>query len=98
MPASVEGRAPAGIGSCPVTLEVRIFGAASLRLGSDRLRVEVAERPTAAEVLAAISLQHPALRLADSGARLAVNCDFVAPETFVAPHDEVALIAFVSGG
>lgn len=59
---------------------------------------EHASGPTVGAVLGALGEQHPALRSALSGARLAVNHAFVTPETRVGAGDELALISLVGGG
>ena len=56
------------------------------------------ERATVAGVLASLAEQHPSLRFALPGARLAVNRAFASGDAPMAPGDEVALIALVGGG
>lgn len=78
--------------------EVLIFGAASVAAKASRVMVRIAEPATAGRVIAAMAEQHPELRFATSGARLAVNQSFAAEETPVAAGDELALISLVGGG
>ncbi len=86
-------------------LEVLLFGPAAHAAQASRVPVAVvvsphehASGPAVRDVLGALGEQHPALRAALSGARLAVNHAFVTPETRVAPGDELALISLVGGG
>ncbi|MFO0894324.1 MAG: MoaD/ThiS family protein [Phycisphaerales bacterium] len=79
-------------------VDVLLFGAAARELGGQQVRVRTAPAPTAAEVLRELALQHPALRRHAEAGRLAVNHAFAAPGREIREGDEVALIAFVSGG
>lgn len=85
----------------PVTLDVLLFGAAAAAAGADRVPVVMGmkqEVVTAQEVLASLGSQHPSLRTATTGARLAVNQAFAKPDAPVRAGDELALIALVGGG
>lgn len=83
-----------------MTLDVLIFGPAAAAAGADRVRVRISgESPvTVADVLRATVEQHPSLRAASFGARLAVNHAFAEADVPVEAGDELALIAMVSGG
>lgn len=80
-------------------LEIRLFATLKDRAGSNRIRVELPERPaTAADVLLAVAAGYPALAAALPSALVAVNRAFAGPDTPVRPGDEVALFPPVSGG
>jgi molybdopterin converting factor small subunit len=81
-------------------MEVRVllFGPEADALGRREAPVEVREPVTCARVKDALALAHPALTPFLPTGRLAINACFAAPETPIAPGDEVALIGLVSGG
>lgn len=81
-----------------MTVEVLIFGAAAAAAQAKRVIVEITDSATADEVLAALAEQHPELRFATVGARLAVNQSFATHRTPVLYGDELALISLVGGG
>lgn len=78
--------------------EVLLFGPAREAVGSERVRVELREPATAAEVLAALGRMHPGLAELLPRSRVAVNRRYVAVATSVTPDDEVAVIPPVGGG
>ena len=80
-------------------IAVKLFGPAAQRTGARELRVTLeADRPTCAAVRAAIARAEPRLAGLLQTGRLAVNHEFATDDDYVAPGDEVALIAGVSGG
>ena len=80
-------------------IDVKLFGPAAQRAGKREVRVTVAaDRPTCAQVRAALARAEPRLADVVSAARLAVNHEFAGDADPVSPGDEVALIAMVSGG
>ena len=81
-----------------VTVEVLIFGAAAAAIKADRVPVTVPNDASAQHVLDALATQHPTLRAALQGARLAVNQSFAKADTAIKAGDEVALISLVGGG
>ena len=79
-------------------VEVLIFGLAAQTAKADRVAVTVGKAPTVAEIITALTAQHPNLKFALASPRLAVNHAFVPPQTPICPGDEVALITLVGGG
>lgn len=79
-------------------LDVLIFGSAAVVAKADRVRVQLGDAPTLAEVARAMTEQHPALVFALRSPRFAVNQAFAGEDTRIAPTDEVALITLVGGG
>ena len=78
---------------------VKLFGPAAQRAGARELRVTLeADRPTCAAVRAAMARAEPRLAGLLQAGRLAVNHEFAGDDARIAPGDEVALIAGVSGG
>jgi molybdopterin converting factor subunit 1 len=81
-----------------VTVHVRLFAILRERAGADHVEVELPERATVADALAALA-QLPGLQaVAGGGVRMAVNREYVSNDTLVGPADELALIPPVSGG
>jgi MoaE-MoaD fusion protein len=73
------------------TIGVRLFAGLRERAGAATVAVEVPERPTVADVLAAFGV----------GPRecvVAVNREYAPPEAPISPDDEIALVPPVSGG
>ena len=80
-------------------VSVKLFGPAAQRTGARELRVTLeADRPTCAAIRAAMARAEPRLAGLLQTGRLAVNHEFAGDDDRVAPGDEVALIAGVSGG
>ena len=77
---------------------VLLFGAEAAAVGRDRVEVETASAPSAADLRELLAARVPALRPHLGAARFAVNHVFAAPERKIAEGDEVALIGLVSGG
>lgn len=80
--------------------QVRLFAVLRERAGTDTVEVEVREGATVGEAIRAVADQHAALApaLARMSLVMAVNRDYAATETVLAPGDELALIPPVSGG
>ena len=55
-------------------------------------------RTTAKSILQALGEQCPELQALLPSCRLAVDCEYVSPETCISPKSEIALIPPVSGG
>lgn len=81
-----------------MTVEVLIFGAAAHHANTDRVPITLTDSATASDALNALARQHPHLAFATSGARLAINHAFAAPDSPILPTDELALISLVGGG
>ena len=78
--------------------EVLLFGPAREATGSARVSVAVEAPATAAQVLAALERDHPALGPLLPRARVAVNRHYVDADSPVTPDDEIAIIPPVGGG
>jgi len=79
---------------------VLLFGPAAAALQRSRMAVSVSENATCSEVMEQLGASDPRLRpfLAAGSGRLAVNHAFAPADRRVSEHDELALIAMVSGG
>jgi molybdopterin synthase catalytic subunit/molybdopterin converting factor small subunit len=82
-----------------MTVSVRLFSILRERAGCERVELELAEHATVGDALAALA-RLPSLTdvLARLPVQLAVNRDYAATDTPLAPHDELALIPPLSGG
>jgi molybdopterin synthase catalytic subunit len=81
-----------------VQVTVRYFAALRERVGRAAERLALPAGATAADALAALAQQHPALATALPQVRCAVNQEYVASDTVLHDGDELALIPPVSGG
>jgi len=72
-------------------VSVRLFAGLRERAGAARVEVELPERATVADLLAA-------LELAPRSCVAAINREYAPPAAEIAPGDEVALVPPVSGG
>ena len=79
-------------------VEVFVFAWARDVLGKDRLKVEVPEGVSVQSLLARLAEDHPRLGERLEVLTVAVNQEFVEPDTILRPGDEVALIPPISGG
>ncbi len=80
-----------------MTVRVRLFASLRERLGTAELLRQVPEHTTAADLLASLQAEFPAL--AGSGRlAIAINEEYVDGTRTLADGDEVALIPPVSGG
>ncbi|MBM4265119.1 MAG: molybdopterin converting factor subunit 1 [Deltaproteobacteria bacterium] len=80
-----------------MTIRILLFASLRERTGERALTREVAEGTTAADLLAELRRDLPALR-ASGRISLAVNEEYCEPERLLRDGDEVALIPPVSGG
>ncbi len=74
-----------------MVVSVRLFAGLRERAGATRVDVELPERATVADLMAA-------MELAPRSCVAAINLSYAAPEAEIAPGDEVALVPPVSGG
>ena len=74
-----------------MVVSVRLFAGLRERAGAARVDVELPERATVADLMAA-------MELAPRSCVAAINLSYAAPEAELAPGDEVALVPPVSGG
>lgn len=79
-------------------LEVRMFGGLTERAGGNRVRVELTEPATVADLRAALSDQHPALAPLLPRVKVAVDLEVADDEVALTPDSEVALLPPVAGG
>jgi molybdopterin converting factor subunit 1 len=91
---------PSGDGQAGLmVVHVRLFAMLRERAGTDRLELELACGATVADAIGALSASEPLGELLRRmPVRMAVNRDYAAPDTALAPEDELALIPPVSGG
>jgi molybdopterin synthase catalytic subunit len=82
-----------------MTIAVRLFAVLRERAGRERVELELPERATVADALAALA-ELPELGgvLARVPVQMAVNRDYASPETELSADDELALIPPLSGG
>lgn len=82
-----------------MVIHVRLFAMLRERAGTGTLELELPSGATVADALGALSQSEPLGELlARMPVRMAVNRDYAAAETILAPEDELALIPPVSGG
>ena len=79
-------------------INVLLFAAAREAAQSDSIQIDVAENASAADVLAELSQQIPAIQQLIPSCRLAVDNCYVSNDAIVGQGHEVALIPPVSGG
>lgn len=77
---------------------VRLFGPAREAAGSETLTLELGEGATAADAVAALVAEHPALAALLPRSRVAINLEYVDAGTPLAPGDEIAILPPVGGG
>lgn len=82
----------------PFQVSVLLFGPAARAAGSGSVSVRLEPGATAADLLASLAEQHPAIRNEASVGRIAVDHAFVDPAMPIGPGRELALISMVSGG
>jgi len=78
-------------------IRVLTFGIARDITNTDNLLVELPAGSDAGALQARLQEQFPALKRLTS-LRIAVNAEYVAPDTILRDNDEIALIPPVSGG
>jgi MoaE-MoaD fusion protein len=81
-----------------IQLEVRLFATLKERAGQQRVRVELEEPASVANLLTTLGAEIPALAPALDSVLIAVNREFAFPDYLLAAGDEVALFPPVSGG
>ena len=79
-------------------LTIRLFATLKDRVGQGKVQLEVAAPATVQTMLAALSVEYPALSASLPTALVAVNQMFAFAETAVQPEDEIAIFPPVSGG
>ena len=79
-------------------VEVLLFGAAADRAGTRRVRLEVEESTTLAEVWPLLAERYPGLSSMRDTLAFAVNGEYAKMDGRVNPGDEVAVLPPVSGG
>ncbi len=79
-------------------VEVLLFGAAADRAGTRKVRLEVEEGTTLAEVWPLLAEKHPSLSSMRDTLAFAVNGEYAKMDGRVEPGDEVAVLPPVSGG
>ena len=77
---------------------VKLFGAAREAVGEKELAVALPEGARAADLLALLAREHPALAALAGRLAVSVNLEVVARETPLGDGDEVALLPPVAGG
>jgi molybdopterin converting factor subunit 1 len=79
-------------------VEVLLFGAAADRAGTRKVRLEIEEGTTLAEVWPLLAERHPGLSSMRDALAFAVNGEYAKMDGRVEPGDEVAVLPPVSGG
>lgn len=80
-------------------IRVKLFAMLRERAGTDTIELELPSGATVAQAIGVLSEREPLGELlARLPVRMAVNRDYAAAETILAPDDELALIPPVSGG
>lgn len=81
-------------------MRVRVvaFATAAQALGSSTIELELPESATAADLLARLESDHPALRERRKALAVAIDSELASPEAALTPGCEVALLPPVSGG
>jgi len=77
---------------------VRLFGPAREAAGSETVTLDLGVGATAADAVAALAAEHPALVALLPRSRVAVNLEYVDARTPLAPGDEIAILPPVGGG
>lgn len=77
---------------------VRLFGPAREAAGAESIALDLPERATAADAVAAVAAAHPALKPLLPRSRVAVNLAYVDAGTRLVPGDEIAILPPVGGG
>jgi molybdopterin converting factor subunit 1 len=79
-------------------ITVKLFALMREKAGTDTVTLEVPAHANLTQAVAALVCQYPVLEPYIANTRFALQMDFVAPDTVLAPGDELALIPPVSGG
>lgn len=79
-------------------LTLLLFGPQAAAINAQRIEVETPAPATPVSLLASVAAQFPPLAPSLPATRVARNGAFARPDDPLAPSDELALIAMVSGG
>ena len=79
-------------------IEVLLFASLGERVGSPRVKMDVPDSITVAELLSFMAKDYPALRGRLSQVRVAIDHEFTQPGDAIPPNAEIAVIPPVSGG
>ena len=79
-------------------ITVKLFALMRETAGTDTISLELPERTTIIQALTVLQCQHPSLAPYLDNSRIALQMEFVSPETTLQAGDELALIPPVSGG
>jgi molybdopterin converting factor subunit 1 len=79
-------------------VEVLLFGAAADRAGTRKVKLEIKEGSTLAEVWPLLAERYPDLSAMRDTLAFAVNGEYARMDGRVGPGDEVAVLPPVSGG
>jgi molybdopterin converting factor subunit 1 len=79
-------------------IRARLFASFRQAVNASEVAVDLEQPATVGGLLERLGQQHPNLRPLLEGALVAVNLEYVGPETALTERDEVALIPPVSGG
>lgn len=77
---------------------IRLFGPAREAVGARETEVHMEGRPTARALLETLAERHPALEELLPRSRVAVDREYVGPETPLEPGAEIAILPPVGGG
>jgi MoaE-MoaD fusion protein len=78
--------------------QIRLFAAAKQTLQKDSLVVQLTPPHTVQHLQSQLGREFPAIATLVQKSRLAVNTTYAAPDLFITPADDIALIPPVSGG
>ena len=79
-------------------VQVRLFAIAATQAGTSSLSVDLSPPATVADLRASLVAKCPALASIMPHLMFAINADYAAEHSQIAPGDEVACIPPVSGG
>jgi molybdopterin synthase sulfur carrier subunit len=79
-------------------IRVKLFAAARDLAGSESIEIELPAEATVADLRQALMERLPPARELLARSMFAINCDYAANDTRLAPQGEVACIPPVSGG
>jgi len=79
-------------------LDVRLFAQARDLVQSERVRIELPEKPTVSDLRRILAERYPELASLSSTLLVAIGVDYAEDERLLMPEDEVACFPPVSGG
>ena len=79
-----------------MTVRVLFFGATADLVGGREFEIPIVDHDSASDVLGKLEVSYPGLR--DRKILLAINEEYVRPETVLKDGDELAVFTAVSGG